>query len=195
MESTRLKTSIPILIVGNKLDMVSVQTQQELRDACPQQLFMSSQCSNWDCHPILDFFLEVHAVHYGEQPQDSQEFINETITMSSDSHQNESFPASVVTVNPLNGGENTTSLPTVNNNNNASNHALPSVSQISSDPVNIITPEVKSPEQKEAVTGIATPPTDVIDMASLWSSTSSTSSTSYSHSTAFSLLRHRISKW
>lgn len=34
------KPSIPILIVGNKIDSVSVATQQELRQACPQQLFM-----------------------------------------------------------------------------------------------------------------------------------------------------------
>jgi hypothetical protein len=34
------KPSIPILIVGNKIDSVSVSMQQELRQACPQQLFM-----------------------------------------------------------------------------------------------------------------------------------------------------------
>ena len=34
------KPSIPILIVGNKIDSVSAATQQELRQACPQQLFM-----------------------------------------------------------------------------------------------------------------------------------------------------------
>jgi len=37
---TGLKASIPILLVGNKLDMVSEQTQQEIRDASPQQLLM-----------------------------------------------------------------------------------------------------------------------------------------------------------
>lgn len=118
--------------------------------------------------------------------------------LSSESQHIESFTESNTVMNPMSEVENTTSLlSTVNSITKIKvDGALQSLPQSQKTLINSATEQLQSVEQKEIVTGIATSSSEVINMASLLGSTSSIASSSSSHSnSAFSLLRHRISKW
>jgi len=61
LSSSESSSSLPLLVVGSKMDKLTSSDRRDLQTACPQHVLVSSKASNLDILPFLDFFNEIYS--------------------------------------------------------------------------------------------------------------------------------------